>query len=55
MPNQRKKGKAMIGGYIPKELADAFKAVAKARGMGAKDLLELLVRQEVGKDKKDEQ
>lgn len=55
MPSQRKKSKAMIGGYVPKELAEAFKAAAKARGMTAKDLLEELVRQEVRKDKGNEQ
>ena len=55
MPNQRKKGKAMIGGYVPKELADAFKAEAQARGLTAKELLEILVRQEVRKDKGNEQ
>lgn len=50
MPSQRKKSKAMIGGYVPKELADAFKAAAQARGMTAKDLLEELIKHEVRKD-----
>ena len=49
MPNQRKKGKALIGGYIPKSLADAFKAAAESRGMTAKDLLEELIRAELKK------
>ena len=44
MPNQRKKGKAFIGGYIPKDLADDFKVAAEERGMTAGDLLELLIR-----------
>ena len=49
MPNKRKKDKAMIGGYVAKELAEQFKAAAQARGMSVKDLLELLVKEEVKK------
>ena len=49
MPNQRKKGKAFIGGYIPKELADQFKAAAQARGTNAKALLEQLIRNDLKK------
>ena len=44
MPNQRKKGKAFVGGYIPKELAVAFKEAADERGLSVKDLLEELIR-----------
>lgn len=49
MPNQRKKGKALIGGYVPKNIADAFKAIAKEKGKTAKDLLEDLIRAELKK------
>jgi hypothetical protein len=52
MPNQRKKSKAMIGGFVNRELAEKFKAAAKARGMTAKDLLEILVKEEVAKGEK---
>ena len=51
MPNQRKKGKAFIGGYIPQGLADAFKVAAEARGMTARDLLELLIREDLKPNK----
>lgn len=47
MPNQRKKTKALIGGYVDKELAEAFKQIAAENGTTAKDLLETLVREEV--------
>ncbi len=53
MPNQRKKGKVFVGGYIPKELAESFKAVADGRGMTVKDLLEELIRKDLGKDGND--
>ena len=49
MPNQRKKGKALIGGYVPKELAEAFKQAAAERGTTVKDLLETLIREELKK------
>jgi len=49
MPNQRKKSKALIGGYIPRELVAAFKKAAAERGMTVKDLLEALIRKELGK------
>lgn len=52
MPNQRKKGKAFIGGYIPKELADQFKAAALERGTSAKALLEQLIREDLKKGSK---
>lgn len=52
MPNQRKKSKAMIGGYVAKDIADKFKAIAKARKMSAKDLLEILVKAEIAKGEK---
>ena len=47
MPNQRKKGKAFIGGYVSKDIADAFKAAAEERGTTVKDLLEALIRDEL--------
>ena len=53
MPNQRKKGKAFIGGYVPKSVADAFKAVAEERGKTAKDLLEEIIRAELKKGTQD--
>ena len=49
MPNQRKKGKAFIGGYVPKNVADAFKDAAESRGMTVKDLLENLIKEELKK------
>lgn len=49
MPNQRKKGKAFIGGYVPKNLADAFKVAAESKGVSVKDLLETLIRDELKK------
>ena len=52
MPNQRKKGKAFIGGYIPKELADQFKDAATAQGKNVKDLLEELIRNDLKKGAK---
>ena len=54
MPNQRKKGKAFIGGYIPQKLADAFKVAAEERGMTARDLLERLIREDLKLNKGDE-
>lgn len=53
MPNQRKKGKAFIGGYVPKSVAEAFKAIAEEQGKTAKDLLEELIRAELKKGVKD--
>ena len=53
MPNQRKKGKAFIGGYVPKSIADAFKAFAEEQGKTAKDLLEDLIRAELKKGASD--
>lgn len=55
MPNQRKKGKAFIGGYVPKAVADKFKDAAEERGMTVKDLLEMLILDELKKGEKDEQ
>lgn len=52
MPNQRKKGKAFIGGYVPKNVADAFKIAAEERGITAKDLLEKLIIEELKKGDK---
>lgn len=49
MPNQRKKNKALIGGYIPRELAAAFKKAAAERGLTVKSLLEALIRKELSK------
>ena len=53
MPNQRKKGKAFIGGYVPKSVADAFKTIAEERGKTAKDLLEEIIRAELKKGAQD--
>lgn len=55
MPNQRKKGKAFIGGYVPKAIADAFKAIAEQQGRTAKDLLEELIKAELKKGVKNGQ
>ncbi|MBR2982424.1 MAG: hypothetical protein IKC80_04250 [Kiritimatiellae bacterium] len=52
MPNQRKKDKAFIGGYVPKKVADAFKAAADELGMTTKDLLESLIIEELKKGEK---
>ena len=54
MPNQRKKTKAFIGGYVPKTLADALKRAAEERGMTTKDLLEAIVRDELKKGRDNE-
>ena len=51
MPNQRKKDKALIGGYVDKRLAEAFKNAAAKRGLTTKDLLEILIKEEIKKDK----
>lgn len=54
MPNQRKKGKAFIGGYVSRTVADKFKEAAEERGMTVKDLLEVLIVEELKKGGKDE-
>lgn len=55
MPNQRKKGKAFIGGYVPRAVADKFKEAAEERGLTVKDLLEALIVEELKKGGKNEQ
>lgn len=44
MPNQRKRSKAFLGGYMPKALVQAFKDIAKteAGGDGVKLLNKLV-------------
>lgn len=50
MPNARKKGKVMIGGYMPEELGDAMDEKAKQLGLTKKDLLEQIIRKYLGKE-----
>ena len=47
MPNQRSKKKAPLTGYFPREKVEAFKARAEEMGLTAKDLIELLIDQEL--------
>jgi hypothetical protein len=49
MPNQRSKKKAALTGYFPKEKVAAFKERAEQLGLHAKDLLEMLIDQELKK------
>ena len=53
MPNQRKKGKTFIGGYISGKLAAEFKAIADERGLSVKDLLEELIKKDLSKEPND--
>lgn len=50
MPNQRKKGKTFIGGYISGKLAAEFKAIADERRLSVKDLLEELIKKDLNKE-----
>lgn len=45
MPNVRKKGKVLVGGYVPKDLGDEIKAEAKRQGLTKKDLIEKIIRE----------
>ena len=47
MPNQRSKKKAPLTGYFPREKVEAFKARAEKMGLTAKDLIEILIDQEL--------
>ena len=51
MPNKRKKGKKLVAGWIPENDVDEFKARAKELGMTATELLTLLVREEIKRNK----
>ncbi len=51
MPSQRKKNKAMIGGYIERDLAESFKAIAHEQDCSVKDLLRSLIIAELEKHK----
>lgn len=51
MPNQRSKKKAPLTGYFPREKVEAFKARAEEMGLTAKDLIELLIDQELTRTK----
>lgn len=42
----------MVGGYVPQELADEFKELAKSLGITSKDLLEQIIIERVNKEKK---
>lgn len=44
MPNVRKKGKVMLGGYVPKDLGDEVEAEAERLGLTKKDLVEKIIR-----------
>lgn len=51
MPNQRSKKKAPLTGYFPRGKVEAFKKRAEELGMTAKDLIEILIDQELKKSK----
>lgn len=51
MPNQRSKNKAPLTGYFPRAKVEAFKARAEEMGLTAKDLIELLIDQELTRAK----
>lgn len=47
MPNQRKKGKKLIAGWLETGDAEDFKTRAEQLGMTTTDLLTLLIREEL--------
>jgi hypothetical protein len=47
MPNQRKKGKKLVAGWLENGDAEEFKQRAEQLGMTATDLLTLLIREEL--------
>lgn len=51
MPNKRKKGKKLVAGWMPENDVDEFKARAEKLGMTATELLTLLVREEIKRNK----
>lgn len=53
MPNKRKDGKQLLGGFFEGDEARAFKERAKEMGMTVKDLLGLLIREELKKHRKE--
>lgn len=54
MPNQRKKGKKLIAGWLQSGDADEFKERAAELGMTTTDLLTLLIREELKRGTKPE-
>lgn len=51
MPNQRKKGKKLIAGWLESGDAVEFKARADELGVTTTDLLTLLIREELRRNK----
>ena len=51
MPNKRKKDKKLVAGWLPEKEADEFKLRAEELGMTATDLLTLLIREELKRNK----
>lgn len=43
MPNQRKRGKRLVGAYVSEGQLEALKAEAKLRGINVSDLIKLAV------------
>lgn len=52
MPNKRKEGKKLIAGWLEQGEAEEFKAIAARDGRTATDLLTLLIREELKRNKK---
>ena len=52
MPNKRKKNKKLVAGWLPDTEVEEFKARAEELGMTATDLLTLLIREELKRNKK---
>lgn len=52
MPNKRKEGKKLIAGWLLESEVKEFKKAAAANGQTATDLLTLLVREEIRRNKK---
>lgn len=51
MPNKRKKGKKLVAGWLPEREAEEFKNRASELGITATDLLTLLIREEIRRNK----
>ncbi len=52
MPNKRKKGKKLVAGWMPEAEVEEFKERAEELGMTATDLLTVLVREEIKRNKR---
>lgn len=54
MPNKRKEGKKLLGGFYDEKEVEAFKKRATEMGMTVKDLLGVLIRAELKKNQQKE-